>query len=195
MNSKNSILIPIVLVFMFFSCEKKEVKLPIISNLLAANEKLIDYPLKNQFNENFSLNNLKGKVHLVNFFFVSCRTICPAMESNLKEIVLKNPDIELLSFTIDPEKDIISVLKSHHQNMAKNSENWTYLRSTKKDLKKIANLYLSTIKNIGDNNDNFYHTSSVVLIDKSMRIRGFYDSLIDKEMKLLKRDIKLLLKE
>lgn len=195
MNFKNSILIVVLSISFFLSCNKKEVKLPIISDLLINKQKLIDYQIKNQFNENYSINELKGKVHLVNFFFVSCKTICPAMESNLKEIVFKNRNIDLLSYTIDPENDVVSVLKSHHQNMTKNSKNWIYLRSTKKDLKEIANLYLSRIKNDGGNNDNFYHTSSVVLLDKSMRIRGFYDSLIEKEMKLLDRDIQILLKE
>ena len=195
MNFKNSILIVVLSISFFLSCNKKEVKLPIISDLFINKQKLIDYQIKNQFNENYSINELKGKVHLVNFFFVSCKTICPAMESNLKEIVFKNRNIDLLSYTIDPENDVVSVLKSHHQNMTKNSKNWIYLRSTKKDLKEIANLYLSRIKNDGGNNDNFYHTSSVVLLDKSMRIRGFYDSLIEKEMKLLDRDIQILLKE
>lgn len=195
MNFKNSILIVVLSISFFLSCNKKEVKLPIISDSFINNEKLIDYQIKNQFNENYSINELKGKVHLVNFFFVSCKTICPAMESNLKEIVFKNRNIDLFSYTIDPENDVVSVLKSHHQNMTKNSKNWIYLRSTKKDLKEIANLYLSRIKNEGGNNDNFYHTSSVVLLDKSMRIRGFYDSLIEKEMKLLDRDIQILLKE
>lgn len=198
MFSKKLLFINLLAVFIFSSCVSREVKLPIISKAFLEKKNVSEIEsmsFRNQFNKEFNVYSLKGKIHLVNFFFVSCTTICPVMASNLKDVVLENKNIEVLSFTIDPEKDSIPVLKKYHKNVAENAPNWIFLRGHKNDLKNIAKLYLSYITNDGDNDSYFYHSSSVILLDKKMRIRGIYDSLDEEEITLLERDIQLLSKE
>lgn len=180
------------------SCTNSKIKLPIISTAFIEKENIDQIDLMsftNQYNEKHNTYSLKGKVHLVNFFFISCTSICPIMENNLKEVILSNKDVPLLSFTIDPERDSISVLRNHHKNFAEDAPNWFFIRSNKKDLKKIAKLYLSNITNKQVDESSFYHSSSAVLLDKQMRIRGVYDVLDEQEIALLKRDIELLIKE
>ncbi|QNM84772.1 SCO family protein [Polaribacter pectinis] len=198
MSFKNTFFINILIILIFSSCDSSDIKLPIISKAFVETENVSEVKkmsFKSQLNEEFPIYSLKGKIHLVNFFFASCTAICPVMESNLKDVVLANENIPLLSFTIDPERDTFSVLKEHHRIVAENATNWLFLRGNKSDLKKIAKLYLSHISNDGDDDSYFYHTSSVVLLDKEMRIRGIYDSLDEVEIKLLKRDIAILFNE
>ncbi|MDN3618667.1 SCO family protein [Polaribacter undariae] len=198
MFSKNTLFFSFLTVFILLSCVSSEVKLPIINKAFLEDKNISEIEsmsFRNQFNKEFSVTSLKGKVHLVNFFFVSCTTICPIMAHNLKDVVLGNNNIDLLSFTIDPENDSISVLKKYHKNVAENVPNWTFLRGNKKDLRNIAKLYLSYITNNGSDDSYFYHSSSVVLLDKKMRIRGVYDSLDKEEIALLERDIKILSKK
>lgn len=181
-----------------FSCTTNQIKLPVISTTFLEKEhstkiKLMSF--KNQLNNAHSPYHFKGKVHLVNFFFVSCSTICPVMENNLKTVIKSNKNIAALSYTIDPERDSLSILRKHHRDFAEKASNWFFLRGNKKEIKELARYYLSYVKNEGTNDSYFYHTSSVVLLDKKMRIRGIYDSLEKEEILLLERDIQILLKE
>jgi protein SCO1/2 len=74
-----------------------------------SNFKLIDQ------NRNIITNDsLKGKIYVANFFFSSCRSICPGMTNymHLLQNEFHTDDrIEFLSHTVDPENDSIPVLK------------------------------------------------------------------------------------
>lgn len=179
-------------IFCCFSCQKNTKKVPIISSNLITYKKQIDsLQFLNQFNNTFQPTSLKGKVHLVNFFFTTCTTICPRMDFQLDKIAKKYDDIQLISFTIDPDKDNISVLKKYAERN-KNS-NQLFLRGSKTTVIKIAKYYLNEIENSKD--DYFYHTSYVALLDKKMMIRGLYDSLDKDDLKFMEEDILILLNE
>ena len=179
------------------SCHKNsDKKIPIISSNFqnsVIKKELESIVITNHLNEQINVYEFKNKLQLVNFFFVSCPTICPAMENELTPIVNanRNNDIMFLSFTINPEQDSISVLNVHAKNINAN-KNRLFLRTNKKSLKRIASMYLAQIKNKED--ELFYHTSQAVLLDKSMRIRGLYDLLSKDEVGLLKEDIDILLR-
>ncbi|MFY0631670.1 MAG: SCO family protein [Flavobacteriaceae bacterium] len=182
----------------FVGCTTKEKKVPVISTELseASNQKVIDsFVFYSHLNERFPIRSLKGDVHIVNFFFTTCTTICPVMESNLDEIASKQKNIKLVSFTIDPQNDSIPVLKKHHE-LKNNPNNWVFLRGSVDDLKKVSALYLSKILEDNEEEDhNFFHTSYVVLLDKEMRIRGLYNSLENDDIEFLNKDIAVILQE
>ncbi len=177
---------------LMISCAENLKKVPVISNSFNNQKNEIDsLKFRNQFNEVFPINSLKGKVHLVNFFFTTCKTICPLMEVPLNEIAEKHKNLHLISFTIDPKNDSIPVLKAYY-NLT-NKTNRTFLIGVKKDLQKISKLYLSTIDN--NNDENLFHTSYVVLLDKKMQLRGLYNSLDKNDLLFLEEDISVLLEE
>ncbi|QTE23405.1 SCO family protein [Polaribacter cellanae] len=185
-------LIFIFFILMFFSCENSSKKVPIISNTFNIHKAEIDaFQFRNQFNEAFDFYSLKGNVHLVNFFFTTCKTICPMMEIPLNDLAENNADVKFISFTIDPENDTIPVLKEYYDRTK--STNRIFLRGTQKELSKIATYYLSSISN--KDNEILYHTSYVILLDKKMQIRGLYNSLDKDDLTFLKEDILILLKE
>ena len=182
---------------LFITCARVSKKVPIISVKFLNPEikkEVNAFEITNHLNESFKFEELEGKVHLVSFFFATCTTICPAMERELLPIVKSNKEehIKFLSFTIDPERGDISVLNERAELLG-NNKNWIFLNTSKPNLKRIASIYLSAIKN--DEDDVFYHTSQVVLLDKKMRIRGLYDILNAEELSILKTDIAILLKE
>ncbi len=197
MSTKTVFFLIIFSTLLLFACSKQNTKkIPIISKDFLKKENfdsLKKMSFYNQFNKELDFNSVNKKVSVVNFFFTSCTTICPVMENNLQDVFKQNEAVQFISYTIDPERDSVSVLKEYHKRVAKNATNRTFINGSKKDLKKIAKLYLSSIKN--DDDAYFYHTSSVVLLDKKMRIRGFYDALNKEEIILLNEDIQLLLKE
>jgi len=184
------------IVLLFFvilgiSCTKENKKIPIISKDIALHQEKIDsLHFTNELNKRFLISSVNGDVHIINFFFTSCKTICPLMEVPLNELAKKYTDVKFLSFTIDPDGDSIAVLKEYHE-LHKRS-NQTLLRGSKKDLGDIAKYYLNSIDT--DDIESLYHTSYIALLDKEMNIRGLFDSLDPEDMAFLEKDIVILLK-
>ena len=53
---------------------------------------------------------LEDKIYLTNFFFTSCQSICPKMNTNMHIIYEKfknNPNVKFLSHTVDPDTDTV----------------------------------------------------------------------------------------
>src|ERR1700694_4919323 len=73
---------------------------------------------------------IKGKVAVVNFFFTTCRGICPRMNNNLKplyETFKHDSDFVILSHTCDPERDSVSRLKHYADSMQVDTQKWMFL--------------------------------------------------------------------
>src|SRR5688500_10043900 len=82
----------------------------------------------------FTQEQIKGKVAIVNFFFTTCTSVCPRMNNNLKsayEVFKNNPDVLLLSFTSDPKRDSVPVLKRYADSMQVNTDKWVFLTGKK----------------------------------------------------------------
>ena len=61
-------------------------------------------------------NVIDNKVVVVDFFFVSCGSICPIMTKNLKRVhdfYKKNHNVLILSHTVWPEMDSVTVLNNY----------------------------------------------------------------------------------
>lgn len=177
------------------SCTGDKKKVPVVSTVLLKNSsqnKVDAIEIRSHLNTEFNINDLKGKTYVVNFFFASCPTICPAMETALLPYVRANNDVTFLSFTIDPENDTVPVLNAHFKSLAYKGDNWLFLRTSKLELTEIARLYLSPVR---EDESNFHHTSTVVLVDKQNKIRGLYDVLEAEELNLFKEDLAIVKNE
>ena len=141
--------------------------------------------------------SVENKVTLVEFFFTSCPSICPRMNENLKEVYKKfKPDtgFVILSHTVDPERDSVSVLKKYAQRYSADAPGWQFLTGDKNALYQAASRdYLLAAVDSG--NSNFIHTQYVALLDRQRRIRGFYDGTNKESVSKLASDIKTLLKD
>ena len=70
------------------------------------------FSFTNQDGQTITDKDVKGKVTAVNFFFTTCKTVCPRMNNNLLpvyEAFKSEKDFLLLSFTSDPLRDSASV--------------------------------------------------------------------------------------
>lgn len=169
-------------------------KLPVLSNV---------QPFKfiNQDSVEFTDKNMLGKICVVNYFFTTCKGICPKMNGNLKEIYNEfkdKNDFLIISHTSKPETDDITALKKYHQFMEVNN-NWIFLTGDKIDLYKMArSSYLldDPNNNISSIKDQFLHTQFIALVDRNLQVRGrIYDGLKKDELAQLKNDITTLYKE
>ncbi len=63
---------------------------------------------------------------MADFFFVTCPTICPVMKKNMLTVYKEykdNPDVKILSHTIDPEHDTPEILKKYATDLGVTGQN------------------------------------------------------------------------
>jgi protein SCO1 len=150
-------------------------------------------------------NNYKNKIWIAEFFFTSCPTICPLMNMQLKKLhketsALKK-HIQFLSFTIDPENDTPSNLKSYKKRYGINSENWVFLTGKEAETHSLGiNNFLTFAGKDDEAAGGYAHSGSFTLVDKEGIVRGVYEvtnldlTVNENEYKRLKQDIFDLLK-
>lgn len=95
-----------------------------------------DFKLQNQLGDSVSLESYKDKIILVNFFFANCETVCPKMNEFLSVHIYrefqKDPDIQFISFSVDPENDSPKVLLAYAAKFNAQFPNWQFLTGSKK---------------------------------------------------------------
>ncbi|MEY4604112.1 MAG: hypothetical protein RIT43_1404 [Bacteroidota bacterium] len=144
--------------------------------------------------------DLKGKVWIADFFFTSCRTICPLMTTNLKKLNQSTLDlskeIQFISFTIDPDRDSPRVLKRYKKHYGIEAENWIFLTGNeeKTHLLGIENFQIFAGRD-EESQGGFAHSGAFTLVDKEGFVRGVYLGTDPKQVEQLERDVRLLLKE
>jgi protein SCO1/2 len=150
----------------------------------------------------FTEKNMAGNVCVVEYFFTTCKGICPKLNTNMRGIYneFKNEqDFLILSFTCDPETDTVARLKHYADSLQADTNKWVFLTGRKDSLYNTAreSFLLDDPKNALQNiNDQFIHTQFFALIDKKGNVRAqIYDGLKKPEIELLKTEIKKLLKE
>jgi protein SCO1 len=155
------------------------------------NEKFV-----NQLGQQVQLDDLKGKIIVVDFFFTRCPNVCPRMTESMKKLqrsFRKNDSIvQFLSISVDPEHDSVPRLKTFADRFKVDHSSWWLLTGDKRSIYDFA---LKELKaNVADVNIDtaFVHTDNFFLLDKERVVRGWYNGLDSVEMAQLARDIPLL---
>lgn len=158
-----------------------------------------EFAFINQNREIVTVDSLKGKITIVNFFFTSCPSICPIMVDQLKNLQKRTDgiyNIQILSHTVDPETDTVERLQHFIERNKINTKNWNFVTGDKQDLYEsgVYNYYLATSEDVLAPG-GFLHSEKFVLIDKDLHIRGFYDGTEEEEVNKLIKDLELLTNE
>jgi protein SCO1/2 len=155
------------------------------------------FTLINQENKTFTEKDLDGKICVADFFFTSCPGICPKMTNSMAEIqkeFFNDDEILILSHSVTPEKDSVSVLKKYASEKKINFKRWKLLTGSKDEIYDLGRKYYFIEEDEGVNKDNdvFLHTENFILLDKQRHIRGIYNGLDPNSIQDLIRDIKVL---
>jgi protein SCO1/2 len=183
------------LIAVFAGTDRWKSKPPIISYVKP-------FVFTTQDNKPFTQKDMAGKVCAVNFFFTTCKGVCPVMNNNLDKVYteFKNEKgFMLVSHTCDPETDSAAQLKHYADSMKVDTHKWIFLTGRKDSLYLAArNSYLidDPNNNVGNINDQFMQSQFVAVVDKFGNVRGqVYDALKTDDVKLMEKNIKYLLKE
>lgn len=173
-----------------------DVKLPVMSYVQ-------NFSFTDQNGQPVSGKSVDGKVYVTNYFFTTCKGICPKMNFNLKGVYDKfknDKDFAVISHSSMPETDSVALLKAYEEKMLPddhhNAAKWYFVTGDKDSLYKMArqSYLLDNPNNNSINIDEaFIHTQFIALVDKQKRVRGIYDGLKPDELARLEKDITKLL--
>ncbi len=143
---------------------------------------------------------VKGKIYVANFMFTSCVSICPVMTDNMKILqtyFMNDAEVILLSHSVLPMVDSVSVLKKYAKRKGVVSSKWHLLTGNRDSIYSIAKRQYYAGDSIGfyGNQRDFLHTENFILVDKQRRIRGVYNGTVKFEMERIMEDIETLKKE
>jgi protein SCO1/2 len=200
MNRIGLLLIVLVIIV---GCKKKEPPLPIFGQREVVGTDTVYHTIaKFQFVDQDSAlitnETFKDQIYVADFFFTTCRTICPIMKTQMLrayEATEQMPDVKFLSHSIDPEYDTVALLHDFAGRLGVSSERWHFVTGVKDSIYKIAQTsYFATAMEDKSEPDGFIHSGAFLLIDKKQRIRGKYDGTKVDDVNRLLTDIERLRK-
>lgn len=158
-----------------------------------------DFSFINEDNETVTEKDFKGKVYVADFFFVTCPTICPVMKKNMLTVYEEykdNPDVKILSHTIDPEHDTPEILKKYATDLGVKGKMWQFVTGDKEKIYDIGQKhYMVSALEDSSQAGGYIHSGAFVLVDKDRHIRGMYDGTTEDGTAKLIKDLAVLLKE
>jgi protein SCO1/2 len=190
-----SVLLIVFFFFVFRGTDNWKVKMPTLSYVKP-------FQFTNQDGQPVTDANLLNKITVVEYFFTTCKGICPKLNTNMKEVYMQfkeDPDFQILSHTCNPEIDSVSVLKHYADSLKVDTKKWIFVTGRKDSLYQMARgsyLLDDPKNNVEKIEDQFIHTQFFALVDRKGKVRGkIYDGLKTIEVQQLKRDIARLLKD
>lgn len=157
------------------------------------------FRLTNQDGEVITNHTFAGKVYVTDFFFATCPSICPKMQSELLRVYEQfkgNPNVLFLSHTIDPAHDSIPVLKDYAQRLGiPDASRWHFATAPHDTVFALARAYMTAAQADKGVAGGYAHSGTFALVDSKRRIRGLYDGMEKAEVDRLIRELPQLLAE
>lgn len=157
-----------------------------------------DFAFSDQSGNAFSREDLKGRLTVANFIFTRCKGPCPVMTSRMSELSRKlgkaGREVQLVSFTVDPEHDTPEVLATYASQVGASLPQWRFATGPSDQiLPFVTKGLLQPVAK--EPTGDVAHSTRFVLIDGAARLRGFQDGNDPEVVQKLLMDIGDLLRE
>ena len=163
--------------------------------------RVLPFSFTNQDGKKVTEKDVAGKIFVAEYFFTTCKSICPIMNANMKIVYdrFKNEnDFLILAHTSDPGTDSAARLKKYADSLNVDTDKWIFLTGTKDSLYRQARHSYK----IDDPNNNplsnevdFLHSQFFSLVDKKGNVRSIYEGNERKDVERMINEIEVLLKE
>src|SRR5881394_264478 len=138
----------------------------------------------------FRKGDLLGRVWIADFVFTSCADACPRLQAKMKKIqdrlvpLEQGGNIGLLSISVDPERDTPQKLKEYGEIFGARPGLWRSLTGEQKEVERtvVKGFHTAMAKMPRPGADphleafDIMHGERLVLVDRTGRIRGYYDA-------------------
>ena len=179
-----------------------------------------DFALTERSGRRVTRGDLLGKVWVANFIYSQCTETCPGQSleiSYLQAEFATEPDLRLVSMTVEPEHDTPAVLTQYAERYGADPERWLWLTGPRREIYRLAadGFKLSVIdpddpKRAGDpgrflgpppafathgSQGLIIHSSRFVLVDRQARIRAYHQPTDPDSRQRLRQNLRRLLEE
>lgn len=158
-----------------------------------------DFRFVNQDSAIVTNATFEDKIYITDFFFTSCPTICPIMKQQMLRIYTayeNNPQVVLLSHTIDPTYDTVALLRDFAERLGVSSDKWHFVTGDQDEIYDIGEKsYLSVMAEEEGAPGGYIHSGAIILVDKERRIRSVMDGTVPEQVDVMIGDIQRLLDE
>ncbi|MEO5767900.1 MAG: SCO family protein, partial [Polyangia bacterium] len=141
------------------------------------------FNMTDQLGRPFGSKDLVGQVWVADFIFTSCQTMCPLLTEKLAEIGKRarhlGPTFHLVSFSVDPERDTPERLKAYAAAHGADAHKWSFLTGS---MESVQHAVVDGFKIGVDRHktaDDFWeivHGEHLVVVDRRLQIRGYFDA-------------------
>lgn len=150
----------------------------------------------NQEGETFSSESLEGKFWVADMIFTNCADVCMPMTANMAKLqeMLKEEgldEVELVSFSIDPENDTPEALKEYSKQRGGEFTNWNLLTGYSfQEIKELSiKSFKAPVEKLPDSNQIAHVTSFYLISPEGNAIKRYEGTEVNNMEKIVK-DIK-----
>lgn len=141
-----------------------------------------DFTLTDQDGRRVTRKTLAGRLWVAAFVFTRCPTVCPRITARMRELQKlakeRGVQLDLVSFSVDPEHDTPAVLKEYAGRFHAELDTWSFVTGDFEVVSRTAvegfKLALEGRADAGAKDFGILHGSHLVLVDAAGTIRGFY---------------------
>lgn len=157
-----------------------------------------DFEFINQDSQLVTNQTFAGKAYVVDFFFISCPTICPKLTKQMLRVhnrFAEDDRLLLLSHSIDTKYDTIPRLKAYAENLGVSADKWHFVTGEKEDIFGIGEDYFSVAVDDPDAPGGFDHSGYIILVDANKHIRSYATGTDPESVDKFMEDVDRLLAE
>ena len=201
MKSTFGLAILLVALGILQACQQTDQPLPILGERDIVNGDTIyhsvpDFSFTDQTGQEVNNATFENKVYIVDFFFISCPTICPKVKKQMLRIYNHFPaetPLMFLSHSIDPKRDTVAALKKYADNLGIDASRWKLVTGVKDSIYEIADDYFSVAIENPDAPGGFDHSGRLILVDPERHVRSFCNGTDPEDVDRFIKDVEKLL--
>jgi len=193
----------LLLCLLCFSCQPADT-LPVLGPYEKINGEKVFHPVRdfrllNQDSAFVTNATFLGKIRIVDFFFISCPSICPKVQAQMlkiQDVFQQEKEVVLISHTIDPKRDNVAAMAHYATNIGVDQpEKWQFLTGDRELLYQLADDHFNIVVEDAYAPGGFDHSGRIVLIDKKGYIRSYANGTNPASVDTLIQDIHQLLRQ
>ncbi|MGN6719831.1 MAG: SCO family protein, partial [Candidatus Binatia bacterium] len=134
------------------------------------------------------------------FIYTKCTDTCPLQTADMAQLQdrwLKEKQIKLVSFSVDPEHDTPPVLSRYASRFKADPKRWLFLTGHRPEIVRLVengfHLAVASASSRAHGGAVILHSPRFVLVDQQGQIRGYYDNSEPTAMQRLNQDVESLL--
>jgi protein SCO1/2 len=144
-------------------------------------------------------DDLRGHVWIADFVFTRCPDVCPVLTGRMASLqaalATDAPQVKLVSFTVDPGHDTPEVLRDYATAHGARP-GWLFVTGPRDAIASLLrDGFHVAFADDGPPSGPITHSDRFVLVDRELRIRGYYHGSEGDDLTRLRGDARALLGE